>query len=303
MEVDLNGSMTLEVAEQPSHPLEIYFDELRRRRRERYAASTSASTSTDRPRRRRAVQTIVHNEAFLLPIWLGYYSQFFAPDDIYVLDHESTDGSTDRSGFVRVPVAHDATYDSSWLTRTVQDHQHMLFDRYDTVLTIDVDEIVATDPTWGTLGEYLDRFDEEFVTCLGWEIVHLKGVEPAFRSDRGVLEQRGFWYPNGGYDKPALAGAPTEWNRCFHTRVDGRSNYDPDLFLIHLHRMDYDLCLERNRRNGDRSWNEADLSEGWGFQNRLEEGESFRRWFYEDSCFDEVPIALQRIPEAWRRVV
>jgi hypothetical protein len=300
MEVDVNDALSgFEVSEQPSHPLEAYFDQLRRRRQERYASRPMPP----RGLRRRAVQTIVHNEAFLLPIWLRYYSQFFDPDDIYVLDHESTDGSTAGPGFVRVPVTHDATYDSSWLTRTVQNQQHELFDRYHTVLTIDVDEIVAPDPNWGTLGEYLDRFDEEFVTCLGYEIVHLQGVEPPFRSDRGVFEQRSFWYPNGGYDKPALASVPTRWNRCFHTREDGRSNYDPDLFLIHLHRIDYELCLERNRRTGNRPWNVADLSEGWGYQNRLEEGESFRRWFYEDSCFDEVPIALQRIPAAWRHVV
>ena len=47
---------------------------------------------------------MVYNEAVFLPIWLRYYSRFFAPDDIYVLDHESTDGSTSGSGFVRIPV-------------------------------------------------------------------------------------------------------------------------------------------------------------------------------------------------------
>ena len=48
-----------------------------------------------RLRKRRAVVTIVHNEPVFLPIWLGYYSRFFAAEDIYVLDNESTDGSTD----------------------------------------------------------------------------------------------------------------------------------------------------------------------------------------------------------------
>ena len=35
----------------------------------------------------------------------GYYSRFFAPEDIYVLDNDTSDGSTDRDGFVRIPVA------------------------------------------------------------------------------------------------------------------------------------------------------------------------------------------------------
>ena len=56
----------------------------------------------------------MHNEAVFLPLWLRYYSRFFAPEDIYVLDNETTDGSTERDGFVRIPVAHDAV-DHTWM--------------------------------------------------------------------------------------------------------------------------------------------------------------------------------------------
>jgi len=64
------------------------------------------------------VLTIVHNEAVFFPIWLRYYSRFFAPDDIYVLDHETTDGSTDGDGFVRIPVEHECV-DMRWLRDTI----------------------------------------------------------------------------------------------------------------------------------------------------------------------------------------
>ncbi|MGH3827327.1 MAG: RICIN domain-containing protein, partial [Pseudonocardiaceae bacterium] len=42
----------------------------------------------------RAVLTIVRNENVFLPIWLHYYGQFFPAQDMYVIDHQSTDGST-----------------------------------------------------------------------------------------------------------------------------------------------------------------------------------------------------------------
>ena len=54
----------------------------------------------------RAVITMAKNESVFLPIWWRYYAQFFLPEDIYILDHESTDGSTSGGGFVRVPVSH-----------------------------------------------------------------------------------------------------------------------------------------------------------------------------------------------------
>ena len=127
--------------------------------------------------KRRAVVTIVHNEPVFLPIWLGYYSRFFAPEDIYVLDNDSTDGSTDGDGFVRVPAPHDSV-DHTWMVETVQGLQHELIDRYDVVLVTDVDEIVSPTPEWGTLTDYIDEFDEWFVNCIGYELLHLADREP-----------------------------------------------------------------------------------------------------------------------------
>ena len=42
-----------------------------------------------------AVFTIVKNENYFLPIWLKHYKRYFDNSDIYVLDHQSNDGSTD----------------------------------------------------------------------------------------------------------------------------------------------------------------------------------------------------------------
>ena len=121
----------------------------------------------------RAVMTIVRNESVFLPIWLRYYRQFFSADDVYILDHQSTDGSTEGHGFVRVPVSHPE-YGAGWQRDVQQCYQHELVGRYDVVLCTDVDEIVAPDPRLGDLGTYIDRFDEDFVTCQGYEVLHQK---------------------------------------------------------------------------------------------------------------------------------
>lgn len=252
-------------------------------------------------RNRRAVLTIVRNEPVFFPIWLGYHSRFFDPGDIYVLDHGTSDGSTERGGYVRIPVSHD-TVDIQWMVRTVEEHQHRLLERYDVVLVSDADEIVAPKPERGTLGDYIDSFEREFVNCKGYELIHLADREPPFDPSRTVLEQRGYWFANNIYDKPALATVPLQWKPGFHRVLDGRMHPDPDLYLIHLHRMDYELCLDRHRDWRTRAWNERDLSEGWGIHNRITEEPDFRRWFYEDSNAFWTEIAVEPIPAIWRGV-
>jgi hypothetical protein len=280
------------VLESREHPLTEFFEPLRQTRREKRAPPGT--------RQRSALQTIVRDEALFLPIFLRYYSRFFAPEDIYVLDHGSTDGSTEVGGFVRIPVEREAV-DNAWILDQVKSHQRSLLESYDVVLTVDADEIVAPDPEWGTLGEYLAGFQEEWVNCVGYEILHLPDREPPLDPTRPVLDQRDYWFAADGYDKPALATVPTPWEVGFHGREDRRLNIDPDLFLIHLHRIDHDLCRKRHRRSSGWTWAERDIEAGWGRHNRIAGDEEFEEWYYGGSCFGEGrEIVLERIPDRWK---
>lgn len=250
----------------------------------------------------RAVITIVRNEQVFLPIWLRYYSQFFHAQDLYVLDHQSTDGSTDGGGFVRVPVSQPA-YGAGWQRDMQQRLQHELIDRYDVVLCTDVDEIVAPDPRYGDLGKYIDHFDQDFVTCQGYEVLHMKEDEPPFDPAKLVLRQRSTWYVNPGYSKPVLARVPMLWQGGCHAPVDGRKIDDPRLYLIHLHRMDYDLCLGRHQERCRFPIEQSDVDHGWGYQNRIIDPAEFEGWFYNDSSWGGFPLQPQSIPPYWREVV
>jgi Glycosyl transferase family 2 len=280
------------VLDSREHPLTEFFDGLRQTRREK-----RAPTGTNR---RTALLTIVRDEPVFLPIWLRYYSRYFAADDIHVLDHGTVDGSTDGSGFVRIPVEH-GTVDNTWMVERMQAEQRRLLESYDNVLAVDVDELVTPDPNWGTLDEYLAGFTEDFVNCLGYEVIHLRDREPPIRLDRPVLEQRGYWFAADGYDKPSLASVPMEWTPGLHARADGRLNLDPDLFLVHLHRMDYEICLQRHGRWTRWDWNKGDLEGGRGTHNRITDPEEFDRWFYTEGCFEaHRGLVIERIPERWR---
>lgn len=246
-----------------------------------------------------AVLTSVADESFFFPIWRRYYSRFVEPDNLYVLDHDSTDGSTDGEGFVRIPI-HNPVTDWAWLFSTIQAEQHRLLESYDAVLYTDVDEIIVPDPAYGDMGRYLDEFDDDFVTCRGWEVLHNPQLEAALDPDAPILAQRQWWFRNTAYDKPLLARVPMSWQGGFHGRADGAVNDDPRLFLIHLHRADFDRCLQRHRQRVARPWKAEQVAQGWGYQSRIVEAAAFASWFFNDASGSGKCVEVQRIPSRWR---
>jgi hypothetical protein len=250
----------------------------------------------------RAVLTIVKNESIFLPIFLRYYGQFFDAEDIYVLDHGTTDGSTDVGGFRREIVDHPFV-DHTWMRDTVQARQHELLQSYEVVLVCDVDEIIAPNPRkYDGLGDYIDRMSADYVNCRGVEVIHMKDTEPRIDLSRNILDQRHWWFRNYIYSKPLLSRVPQQWVPGFHHREDGTSNQDLQLLLIHLHRMDYELCWARHHFRNRLDWNDGDLYLRSGYQNRIVEDKEFEDWFYNDTA-NVIPLVPRKIPGYWRNVV
>jgi hypothetical protein len=245
---------------------------------------------------------MVRDEPVFLPIWLDYYSRHFDLDDIYVFDHQTTDGSTDGARYHRIPVTHDGI-DHAWMVDTIAAKQHELLERYDIVLVTDVDEIVAPDPDFGTLSDYLDEFDEPFVTTQGWDVVHLRHVEPALDWDRPILEQRRHWFRSWAYHKPILATEPCTWYPGFHARTDGKWNPDERLFLLHLHRMDFDYCRQRHELRSGMRWNEQDVEVGMAAHNRIVDDAELEHWFTNVSEVPDVAVNIEEMPEKWQNLV
>ena len=109
--------------------------------------------------------------------------------------------------------------DHPWMVRTIQRLQHELIEplrrrRSSPTSTRSSPRC----PSSGTLGEYLDHFDDECVNCLGYELLHVQDREPPLDLGKPILGQRRFWFPNDAYDKPAVATVPMEWRPGFHGR-------------------------------------------------------------------------------------
>lgn len=265
--------------------------------------NVTAPLAVARSRRPRTAFTIVQNEPVMLRLWLDYYSRFFDAEDLYVLDHDSTDGSAAGLGDrCRVVAIHRmASFDHRWLRGTVEAFQAFLLRSYDTVLFAEVDEFIVADPRQHRgLDAYIDGLDRPAARCLGFNVVHQPG-EPPLRLEQPLLAQRRCWHASLKYSKRLLSQIPLRWSEGFHEEYDAPDDPpDSGLLLVHLHRVDYDLCLARHRSSATRTWSADDVARGDGFQNRIAADAEFDRWFRAGPDLESPP---ELIPEHIRTVL
>ncbi len=229
------------------------------------------------------VFTFARNEKVFLPIWLRYYSKYFSGDDIYVIDHETSDGSIDvcqASYPFNVIREQPETWDEIWRTDTAQKMQARLLEAYDFVLFTDVDEIIIPNPRkYRDLRDYIEKFSGDYVACTGYGLFHARNEEPPLDLERPILSQRRYWYPDCYYNKPLLSRKPLQWAPGFHTASNTGIRMDRDLWLLHLHKMDFDLCWEKHQWAAQSTWSEAAIKANYGWQYRITRIKKFERFF------------------------
>lgn len=217
---------------------------------------------------------MVRDERLMLPLWLNYYRKHFADADLYVLDHETTDGSTDNLPVNVIPVTNGGLgYDHEWMREMVQAQQRELLARYDVVLYTDVDEIVVHP---NGIGEYARSFPVVADRCTGFHVRQLPGERPL--SQAPLTGQRSMWQPDSTYNKPLLSTVPLDWVVGYHRSTNLRLEPNGGLVLMHLHWACERRCLRRHAERMTWQWDpavQARTSEAW--QWRLEENELRQR--------------------------
>jgi hypothetical protein len=204
-------------------------------------------------KRQKAVFTCIHNEPVFTPIWIKYYSQFYESQDIYILhlikpmlvDFDSWLPS--QPGFVRVPIQDRDYCDFNLALEYVHNFQRELLGRYDCVLYTDIDEIVCHEAGLAAyIDEWLRSGRGDVESCKGYELVHSFDEESPIDLSLPILGQRRWWYPCHLYDKPLLTRIPLDYCWGFHhCRQVPWETTDPNLLLIHLNKMDYEICRAR----------------------------------------------------------
>jgi hypothetical protein len=225
-----------------------------------------------------------------------------------------------------IRVYRDKSFDHTWLRKQVENFAAFLLGSYDTVTFAEADEIITPNPykVWdGSLTAWLDDWyqkGEPAARCTGYEVIHKLGDEPDLdldevRASRGrVLKDRGWWYPSRLYSKILTWRVPPRWCNGFHEAYrpmtpDGGSMpmdllEDPQLLLLHLHRVDWRVAVMRWRATRARDWNERDLKHPQaGMQNRFENEGQLRHWWYKNIDDVSAQAPLVAMPDDIKGIV
>jgi len=218
--------------------------------------------------------TYVHDEAFLLQIWLRYYLRHFSGEDIFILDHNSPNASylEHAKALYNVHVTRIADDKKTFfplvaLITAVQHWTHLLLERrHPCVLVAEVDEIVAPNPRFypGGLGQFLSAYAADTagkhfpLTMLleGKQLAHISQgslkLEPPLNWSANIMAQRSYWATDGHFDKPYLTKQKLHFDAGGHsakgfngTRLVFNFSFYGLLKLIHLHHADRGHCEQR----------------------------------------------------------
>ncbi|GHU09768.1 hypothetical protein AGMMS50225_11480 [Betaproteobacteria bacterium] len=204
------------------------------------------------PRTRKlAVFTHVHNEDIYLKIFVDHYRKLTDPENIFIIDHESSWRSpylTDAGGaqVIRIP---RGAFDDRQIVRYCAWFQRFLLMEYEFVIHVDCDELLLHRHGTEALVALLEATPEPTVFQCKHMIEVIQDIdhEAALDPVIPVSMQRNWGY-DSGIGKPVLASAPATWMAGFHHSLDDHClRREEDLWLIHLHAASYEESVRKNQ--------------------------------------------------------
>lgn len=243
-----------------------------------------------------AIFTIVKDEDYFLPIWIKHYKKYFNNEDIYVLDHDSVDGSTSNLDVNITKVHRDLAFDHQWLVDTVQAYQQQLLEQYEVVVFAEADELLYSIER--PLNELIDAFiadpNQPYLTCNGYEVIHNIDKEKSITPEDSIIENRNEWFKYFPYDKTLISKIPLKWVWGFHDPIGTPRNYSHELFMFHLHRVDFELMLKRHNRRANK-WIIKDDGPHAGAYHKIGDRDGVLKYFYNPEGLQTIPI--ETIPQ------
>jgi len=220
-----------------------------------------------------ALFTIVKNEQVFLPLWYKYYTKQFDPQDIYVYDNNSDEKYS-------VPITRNLesefSFDHSWLRSMAYKIMAEHLKEYDYVMCVDADEILIPDRRVYTgIHDYVVKNSKKILYSTGYEIISKIKSDP-IDFKKSLLQQRENWIKLANFYKPVLSTVPI---KKMYSDYNDSTPADPDLYLVHLNRIDYKTALLKNQRERSYKWSKKDLAKTNGWQHRLPNNKAFNNYY------------------------
>lgn len=200
-----------------------------------------------------AIFTIVKNDGYFLKKWIHYYKNYFDNSDIYVLDHDTTDGSTNNLDVNVIKISNSNTLSSLWGTNQVVEFAAKLLNNYKYFFHVDSDEFVLTKDGTNLKIHINNQINQNknCIICTGYDLIHNYTKESlTFNTSLPILFQRNYIKRNENYDKPIIANYILNYNVGDHSASNEIpysviSRNDPNLIMLHAKRYDRTECINR----------------------------------------------------------
>jgi hypothetical protein len=252
-----------------------------------------------------AVFGMIKNEPRFLPLWIKYYSDLFGMENLYVLDHYSTDGSTkDLNCNVEKFGKPARLYeDRDSMLEALKNKQIELLKEYQHVICVDVDEFVFV-TKYENLKHYIESCPGDVPECTGYEIIHQKNEKDLDWDKPILIKQRNKWIRLNTYDKKIIVSEITNWSHGRHYVYNDKNSprpqkKDKNLILCHLHRVDYNNCKEKFLCENNVYYKKKGFPL---FANK----EFFDNYFYEPDFhtrFGAAHTVLEEIPKEFENII
>lgn len=192
--------------------------------------------------RRVAVVTDALSEKFIFANWYRYYGGLFGFSNLYVVTYNGLSVAFKHlrlGGLLELPVAYDDNTRVAVVTNLVD----ALLSCYDTVIRVDSDEFLVTDPRISpSLSVWLEGYGDVYATARGFDVIQLPDEESIPYDSSNVLALRSYAYPNSALNKTCISRIPLKWSTGFHW-ANVYPKFGP-LFMLHMKRLDIQWQLK-----------------------------------------------------------
>ncbi|WP_215754650.1 glycosyltransferase family 2 protein [Acetobacter sp. P5B1] len=218
---------------------------------------------------RAAVITMVYNESFFLPLWCSYYGRELGVENLYIIDHGSTDGCTScvAGNIIRIPRDH---FDDTERAKMISLLHASLLKAFDVVIYTDCDEFLVPDSSqYSSFRDYLAQKNGlDTIRAVGVDVVQENFEKAPIDLTKGILNQRGYGYITSWESKPLISYSPINWIPGFHD-CDKHSIVDESLWLFHLKNVDIQHSLKRLKTTREMKWSQHALDTNGGLHQRV----------------------------------